>query len=413
MSVLHFTRTLPALLPLYVTRFSCIGPSCEDSCCTGWRVTIDKKTYNAYRQTGNAELRPLFAEHVKRQRSQSSDVNYARIELNAESKDCPLMAERLCRVHSKLNESYLSDTCFSYPRYSRNFGGQHEQALTLSCPEAARQALLAPDAFDFVEGSITVRPDTVRENKSQRGLPAEVMSQVRIFCLNLLRAEGLELWQRLAVLGVFCESLTGTLATGEHAAIPDLLESFVVMVEQGLAVDALAEMQPNHALQAQVFAMLWQGRKHNVGSPVQIKVSESVAKGLGGDAETGDVTLEQLVECYSRGVSRLPEALKAAPHLLEHYILNDMFSELFPFYGELTPYEHYLRLVSRFGLLRLMLAAQCNTDGALPDAAALVQTVQVFCRRFQHDANFASQVNQALKNSGWDKLDKVYGFLRS
>lgn len=411
MSVLHFTRTIPALLPLYVSRFSCIGPSCEDNCCTGWRVSIDKKTFNAYRQTGNAELKPLFADHVKRQRSQGSDANYARIVLKEGSKECPLMEDSLCSVHKKLNESYLSDTCFTYPRATRNFGGQVEQALVLSCPEAARQALLAPDAFDFVQGAVTVRADTVGDTVPRHGVPLELMGEVRIFCLQLMRTEGLELWQKLAVLGVFCESLTETLANGGHAAVPALLESFVVMVEQGMVLDALDGMQPNHAVQARVFASLWQG-KQSRGSLVQNKVSDSVAKGLGADA-TGKTSLEQLVECYSRGVTRLPEALQAAPHLLEHYILNEMFYDLFPFHGTLTPFEHYLRLVARFGLLRLMLAAQCNTDGTLPDASALVQTVQVFCRRFQHDANFATQVNQALKKSGWDKLDKVYGFLRS
>ena len=412
MSVLHLTRTIPALVPRYVSRFSCVGPACEDTCCTGWRVAIDKKTFNAYRQTKHPELNPLFAANVKRQRSQSSDSNYARIELKADSGECPLMEESLCAVHKKLNETYLSDTCFSYPRNSRNFGGQHEQALTLSCPEAARQALLAPDAFEFVEEMIIVRPDVVTNIKPKQGVPLEQMNEVRIFCLNLMRSEDLELWQRLAVLGVFCESLTETLASGGHAAIPSLLEGFVTMVEEGMVLDALAGTQPNHAIQARVFALLWQGKTHGTGSAHQNRVSAAVATGLSG-AAGGEVSVEKLVESYTHGLMRLPEALQAAPHLLEHYILNEMFTELFPFHGALTPFEHYLRLISRFGLVRMMLAAQCNTDGALPDAGALVLTVQVFCRRFQHDVVFASQVNQALKNSGWDKLDKVYGFLRS
>jgi lysine-N-methylase len=412
MSVLHFSRTLPALLPQYVSRFKCIGPECEDTCCANWRVTIDKKTFNSYRQSTHPELVELFAKNVKRQRSQASDGNYARIELNADTQECPMMADRLCAVQKNMDESYLSDTCFSYPRYSRNFSGQYEQALTLSCPEAARQALLAADAFDFVQGSITVRPAAMSEIKPTHGLSLALMNDVRIFCLQLVRTEGLELWQKLAVLGVFCESFTSTLAKGGHAAVPELLKDFVTMVEQGLVLDALVELRPNHEVQARVFALLWREKKHGAASPMQKTVLEAIAKGLGGDAETGQVTEEKLIESYSRGITRLPEALRVAPHLLEHYILNEMFRELFPF-GSKTPYEHYLKLISRFGLLRLMLAAQCNTDGPLPDAAVLVSTTQVFCRRFQHDANFATQVNQALKNSGWDKLDKVYGFLRS
>jgi lysine-N-methylase len=412
MSVLHFTRTLPALLPRYVTRFSCIGSACEDNCCTGWRVTIDKKTFNAYRQTKHPELSTVFAENVRRQRSQSSDSNYARIELKAGSQECPMMVERLCTVHQKMDESYLSNTCFSYPRYSRNFGGQHEQALTLSCPEAARQALLVPDAFDFVENPITVRDMTVAAVKPYKGMSIELMNEVRIFCMQLVRTQDLELWQRLAVLGVFCETLTATLAKGGHAAVPALLDSFVTMVEKGLVLAALSDLQPNHPVQARVFAMFWQGKPQTAASAVQRKVMEEIAKGLGADAETGKATPETVIERYSQGVSRLPEALQAAPHLLEHYILNEMFRDLFPFAGK-TPYEHYLQLVSRFGLVRLMLAARCTTEGALPGAHDLVQTVQVFCRSFQHDSNFANLANQALHNSGWATLDKVYAFLRS
>jgi hypothetical protein len=59
-----------------------------------------------------------------------------------------------------------------------------------------------------------------------------------------------------------------------------------------------------------------------------------------------------------------------------------------------------------------MLAAQCTAD-TLPDADALVRTVHVMCRRFQHDVGFATRVNQALLGSGWSALEKIYGFLRS
>ena len=412
MRILHFTRTLPALLPRYVSRFSCIGPQCEDNCCTGWQVAIDKKTFNAYRQIKHPQLSALFANNVKRQRSEPSEANYARIEMTPGTRECPMMEERLCAVQKNMDESYLSDTCFSYPRSSRNFSGQYEQALTLSCPEAARQALLAPDAFDFVEGLITVRSNTVTEARPKHGVPLELMNEVRIFCLKLVRTEGMELWQKLAVLGVFCESLTATLAQGGNAAILPLLDSFVMMVEQGLVVDALAQMQPNHAAQARVFSVLWQRKTAANSSALQNQVFAAIAEGLGVHAESAPVTPEQLIERYSKGVTRLPEALEAAPHLLEHYILNEMFCDMFPFYGA-SPFDQYLQLVSLFGLLRLMLAAQCNTDGPLPDAEALVRTVHVYCRRFQHDANFAQQVNVALKNTGWATLEKVYGFLRS
>lgn len=412
MSTLHPTRTLTALLPKYVSGFSCIGPDCEDNCCTGWRVTIDKKTFNAYRQSKHPELAPRFEANLNRQRSQGSDTNYARIALQPDTGACPFMEDRLCAIQRELTESYLSDTCYSYPRQTHHFGAQYEQALTLSCPAAARRALLDADAFDFIEDKITVRPSVIVEVKPKKGMPLELMNEVRIFCLQLMRTQGLELWQRLAVLGLFCENLNQTLAQGGHAALPELLDGFTKMVEQGLVIEALGDMPANHRDQAWIFAFFWWSKPKITLSPVQRQVVESVARGLGIESQTDAMPTDTVIEQYQRGVARLPEALQAAPHLLEHYLLNEMFRETFPFQGA-SPYEHFLKLVSRFGLVRLMLAAQCNTEQTLPDAQTLVQTVQVFCRLFQHDNNFAAQVNNALTNSGWNTLEKIYGFLRT
>jgi lysine-N-methylase len=412
MPILHRTRTLSALIPRYVSRFSCIGPQCEDNCCTGWKVDIDKKTYKAYRQSDHPALAERFArDMVRASAAPTGKLEYGSIALKPGTQECPMMEERLCAVQKHLDESHLSHTCFSYPRTTRTFAGQAEQALVLSCPEAARQALLAPDAFEFVESDITVRLDVVGRVVTKHGIDLEAMNDVRIFCLNLLRAPELALWQRLAVLGVFCERLSGALAGDAHATVGALLDEFVAVLEQGQLLVALADMQPNLPAQALVFSTLWGGKSFDTRSAVQNQVLGAIAAGLGAD-QSGQVSSDQLIERYTLGVQRLPEALQAAPQLLEHYLLNEMFSNVFPF--ECTdPYDSYLQLVSRFGLVRLMLAAQCAGDAPLPDAAALARTVQVFCRRFQHDSGFAGRVNQALHDSGWATLDKLYGFLRS
>ena len=412
MTVLHFTRTVPALIPRYVSRFSCIGPACEDNCCTGWRVSIDKKTFNAYRQSQHPQLRQGFSEHLARSRSQESQANYGRIKLQDGTGECPFMEDRLCSVQKHLNESHLSNTCFSYPRVSRSLGTSHEQALLLSCPEAARQALLAPDAFEFVEGSITVRAETVSATKARSGLSLETINDIRIFCLNLVRVQDMPLWQRLAILGMFCKSLSEALRDYQQSTVPSLLDSYATLVEQNLAQESLEQLLPNHAAQARVFSCLWSGEAPSLQSAVQKAVHDAVARGLGADPETGVVKTEDMIAHYTRGIERLPEALSAAPLLLEHYVLNEMFLQLFPFEGK-DPFENYVLLISRFGVLRLMLAAQCNTEKDLPNAEQLVQTVHVFCRRFQHDAAFAKQTNESLRATGLNSLASLYAFLRN
>jgi hypothetical protein len=48
----------------------------------------------------------------------------------------------------------------------------------------------------------------------------------------------------------------------------------------------------------------------------------------------------------------------------------------------------------------------------LPTPHELVDTVQVFSRKFEHDQLFASQVSEALMSSGMNQLERVIYFLR-
>jgi lysine-N-methylase len=411
MAILHPSRSLSALVPQYASRFSCIGSSCEDTCCAGWQVSIDKKTFTAYRQSNHVELKAAFDTSLKRTRSQASASHYAHIELEQESGNCPLAQDRLCSVQKNLNETYLSDTCFSFPRSTRQFAGGIEQSLTLSCPEAARQALLSADAFDFVESRIQVRDSTLNGIRSMHGLGPESMNEIRIFCFQLMRAEGLALWQKLAALGVFCESLTQAIDAHRQAGIPALIQDFIALLESGAIVQALQDLTPNHVSQALVFSTLWQMPRGTAPSASQRDIIDMIAQGMATDEMSERSRDEQIVDNYRRGLERLPAALQDAPYMLEHYVLNEMFSNLFPF-GDATPYEHYLRLISRFGMVRFMLAAQCNSSESLPSPALLALTVQVFCRRFQHDRLFARHTSEVLHKSGWDRLEKLYGFLR-
>ena len=411
MASVHALHNHEALVPRYVSRFRCVGSECEDNCCTGWKVNIDKDTYSAYRQVKLPDLRERLRQVVERVNGQTPKVLWARIEMDPQTEECPLMTDQLCSVQAQLGEDLLSDTCYSYPRITHRASGHYEQVLTLSCPEAARLALLEPDSFDFQIESIQVRPATVANLGASMGLTADTYQAVRTFCVQLMRTQELQLWERLAMLGVLCEQLDQQMTQGS-ARVQAILEEFTTLVANGSAVEALQVMEPDLHVQATHFAKLWQMKVSNRSSKAQTQVQEAIARGLLADPATGQISDECLVERYRLGVARLPEALQAAPHVIEHFLLNEMYGQGFPF-GMKTPYQHYLQLVTRFGLLRFMLAAQCTGDESPPDTAALVRTVHVCARRFQHDQFFSGQVAGILKRSGWDALERIYRFLRN
>lgn len=412
MSILHPTKLSSVVQPKYAGRFACIGAECEDNCCTGWTVSIDKKTFNTYRQSQNTALAERFDSKLSRTRALASDKQYARIDMLPQTAQCPFMEEKLCSIQREMGEDKLSDTCATYPRSHLVMGDIQEQALTLSCPQAARLALLQDDALEFEESTVRVRTDVVSTVKAKHGLSLQTMGSVRVFCIGLLKNQELALWQRLAVLAMFCESLTQSIRNSRHADIPDLLEQMEQMVASGQVQAALDPLVPDPVTQANVFSQMWQLKIRNLLSPVQEQVQKAIAQGLGADPVSHEVSSAQLVERYSQGVTHLPQALVQAPKLLENYLVNEMFRETFPF-GSDRPYDHFMTLITRFGLLRLMLAAQCSDTQQLPTPEQMARTVQVFCRLYQHDTKFATSVNSALKKNGWDSLEKIYRFLRS
>ena len=406
-------KTVSAIVPKYLTEFRCIGADCEDNCCTGWSVTLDKATYKKYQAIQAPALVQIVEHYLSRNKtSTASDVSYAQIALLPESNACPFLEEKLCAIQKSCGASYLSNTCTAYPRITFALAGQVEQVLKLSCPEAARKALLDPTAFDFVETPVSVRPDSIERFSAVPGLSLAMANEIRIFCIQLVRTQGLALWQRLAVLGVFCEALHGLLQAGEGEQAARLVSDFVALVESGQVVDALAELPENHEMQSQFFALIWQLRNHGAGSASQEDIQTRVADGLRPSAEVDEAAFEAVLAAnYQQGLARLDTAMEAAPWLLEHFILNEII-EIFPFHRP-SVLESYLQLIARFGLLRMMLAGVCNQPGAVPEPALLVKTVQAFCRRFEHDNEFNGLVNNLLVNYANGRLDNVVGFLRA
>jgi hypothetical protein len=166
-------RRLPKITPIrpnYAERFRCIGSACDDTCCKGWSVPIDRAAYEKYQELPASPLRTLILtnflvapESAERKdcaggekpgspatgpgRKGEKPGPFAIIRMN-ESNQCPLLSEdRLCRIHAELGEELLSYTCATYPRIEHSVGGIEDTALALSCPEAARLVLLTPDLF--------------------------------------------------------------------------------------------------------------------------------------------------------------------------------------------------------------------------------------------------------------------------
>lgn len=406
MPLLHPTETCQALFPSYVGRFRCIGPDCEATCCSGWDISLDQATAEAY----TIRLQPYLPALTKRlenriliQAKSPSRKCHAKMLNDPGTDDCPGLDAGLCAIQREYGEDKLANTCFDYPRYTRSIQGSIEQTMTLSCPEAARLALLEADAFDFSEGELSLRPETVSPIAEKWGISLDDMNEIRIFCFQIMRSEGLQLWEKLVVLGAFCRELDRVITTEKSHAVGDLLGNFQFVLESGEIVTMISKIQPDYEFQARLFHTVWKTRREQLRSPMRQRVQDAIALALQADRDGA------LLENYRRGLANLPAALAATPHLLEHYVLNEMFRDFFPF-GASSAFQNYQGIIFRFGCLRFMLAAQSVDAGALPDRETLIGTVVTFCRIYQYDS-LAELFNEALKTVGWDRLEDAFGLL--
>ena len=71
--------------------FVCSGSACQNTCCSGWDIALDKETYDFYEASHGA-----FSKYVKKNIGQT-DGNYF-IKMT-EKKECPFLDEMgLCKI---------------------------------------------------------------------------------------------------------------------------------------------------------------------------------------------------------------------------------------------------------------------------------------------------------------------------
>lgn len=122
--------------PSYYNKFACIAERCRHSCCVGWEISVDGETLEKYESLGKEDI--------------LCHISDGCITLNEGR--CPFLADSgLCRIISKLGDSFISVICREHPRFYHKIGERAEGGIGASCEEAARIILTSDGYGDFIE----------------------------------------------------------------------------------------------------------------------------------------------------------------------------------------------------------------------------------------------------------------------
>lgn len=397
------------LQPQYVGKFKCLGPTCEDNCCIGWRVQIDKESYQRYRECPDEELRTKLDKKVTRVRTNPSDANYAKIKLNPDQ-GCPFLdKERLCAMQRKLGEKCLSITCTTYPRMSNSVNAVLEKSLTMSCPEAARLALLNPNLMEFdeaeEEASIRYNQGTVlnTEDVLKRILPQRYFWELRIFIISLLQNRSYQLWQRLIILGLFCNNVNQLVSEGKVQNIQVLIGNYVNRLELDIFRADLENIPNELTIQMELLKELADER---VLSGVNNKrFLECFTEFLHGVRYEAGAKKEEIGSRYAAAYETYYKPfMEQREYILENYLVNYIFKNLFPVQGERHIFDNYVTLIVHYAMIKMLLIGLAGYHKENFGTEHVLKLIQSFAKVIEHNNVYIKRAFNLLKDNDMNTM---------
>lgn len=128
--------------PFYYKDFRCIAGACTDTCCAGWDVDVDEKSYRYYKS-----VKGDFGRRMKKVMVPSEDGGCT---FTLNEGRCPFLNENnLCDLFIALGEDKLCETCAEFPRFINEYGSIREIGIAPSCKTAGELMFQFKDKLTF------------------------------------------------------------------------------------------------------------------------------------------------------------------------------------------------------------------------------------------------------------------------
>jgi len=154
----------------FIDKFNCITDKCEDTCCKGWGMQVDKKTKELYENEAPELLEAL-----------SSGESAIIMKRDEKTDYCIKFNNGICKIHKEKGDKFLGDACYFFPRITRKFDDKIIMSASLSCPEITRLALLDDNPFELVESTEERIPAESKNYSTSQHDPKTELSLINSF----------------------------------------------------------------------------------------------------------------------------------------------------------------------------------------------------------------------------------------
>ena len=201
-------------VPHYYKDFKCIGAVCTDTCCAGWEVVIDEKSYQYYKTVPGD-----FGHRLKSTMLSTNEFSFV-----LQNGNCPFLNEnKLCDIYTELGKDKLCETCKTYPRFIEEYGDLREIGISLSCMEAARLILTNPEPVVF---------DLENNNEmltTYNNINPELFMQLisaRKKAIDILQNRSIDFNHRVAMLVAFTQDIQEKIEKDKLSQITEVKKNY-------------------------------------------------------------------------------------------------------------------------------------------------------------------------------------------
>ena len=201
------------VIPDYYKEFKCTADRCEDTCCAGWQIMIDKKSLAKYKKVPG---------HFGKRLRHSINWKEGCFRQSKDKRCAFLNDDNLCDLYQALGEKSLCKTCSRYPRHVEEFENVREITLSVSCPEVARLLVRREEPVRF----LSYQKDGEEEFESFDPFLYSVLADGREVLLRILQNRKLALEVRMMLTLGLARDMQRRVNRGEVFACEQLFARY-------------------------------------------------------------------------------------------------------------------------------------------------------------------------------------------
>ncbi|MBS4840281.1 MULTISPECIES: flagellin lysine-N-methylase [Clostridium] len=381
------------LKPFYYDKFECIGEKCKDSCCLGWNVFIDKKTFNQYKKISGPFKKELN-DGVSRNRKDSNELHYGKI--NLEQGRCKFLNDRnLCDIYINLGENYLCNTCKQYPRLLYKFGEVYEKTLNLSCPEVARILVETNEIFSF-DMNNEILNETEKQYIQKYNYNKDLYNLLwegRSLSIEVAQFREIDIWKRLVFIKIIEERLQENIENKKYDNVSYIIEECRQMATSYERISSLDNLEKVTEVKIQFISILLR-RKINE------RESNKTFLGLMEQFEQ----LTNNIEKFNQLEEEFNSYFEKYEYVLESYIVYSLYNNYMKALVNEDLNKCILILILSYSTIKILLMARWKSNNKNLSNDDIVDVLYSFSRVTEHNNVFMQDLYDDLKNEGYISL---------